>query len=278
MLPLRRRLGRRRGRSLKRRRGRHRRRRKNRCGTSSPRRGGLRPWLRGTALRPFRSARCSNRLSTGSSVGRKSPLDDSGLHDGAGAIHARHDVHVNGAAFGGGAGARGVADGIALGMLDPEILGGAHQAFGHIVADAARERVVAGGADFVVGADDHAADLGIRILTAGGEDLADIKVIPVPGGDLAHNIQLHFSVLSGKLKGFPQSETSCSYGCCITITVLMGRRRLPTSADSSRARSTRMLSSAIRGWPIRRRSCSIRRCSTATKTPLWTSNTPATPS
>src|ERR1022692_2609926 len=162
-------------------------------------------------------------------------------------------------------------------MLDPEILRGAHQPFGHIVADAAREGVVPGGADFVVGTDDHAADLGIRILAAGGDDLADIKVILVPGGDLAHYPQLHFFVLSGKLKGFPQSEPSCSYGCCITITVLMGRRRLPTSADSSRARSTRMRSSAIRAWHIRRRSYSIRRCSTATKTPSWTSSTRATP-
>src|ERR1039457_7039010 len=51
-----------------------------------------------------------------------------------------------------------------------------HQPFGHIVADAAREGVVPGGADFVVGTDDHAADLGIRILAAGGDDLADIKV------------------------------------------------------------------------------------------------------
>jgi hypothetical protein len=37
-------------------------------------------------------------------------VDDTGLHDDAGAIQAGHDVHVDGAAFGGGAGAGGVAD------------------------------------------------------------------------------------------------------------------------------------------------------------------------
>jgi len=41
--------------------------------------------------------------------------------------------------LGGRPGARSVADCIALGMLDPEILSGAHQAFGHIVADATGE-------------------------------------------------------------------------------------------------------------------------------------------
>src|SRR6202022_4315632 len=116
-------------------------------------------------------------------------------------------------------------------------------------------------ADFVVGADDDATDFGIRILAAGGHYFADIKIILVPGGDLTHNIQLHFFFLSGKLKGFHPAETTCSHGCFITITVLTGRRPLPTSADSSRARSTWMLSFAIRAWPIRRRNSSIHLCS-----------------
>src|ERR1017187_3678672 len=194
----------------------------------------------------------------GHAFGGDHHLGDAGLHHGTGAIHAGHDFHVDGASFGGRAGAGGVADGIALGVLDPEILCGSHQAFGHIVAD------------------DDAANLGVRILAPRRHYFADIEVILVPGWDLAHNVQLHFFFLSGKLKGFPQFGTTCSLGFCITITVLTGRRRLPTSADSSRARSTRMRSFAIRAWPTRRRSSSIRRCSMATKTPSWTSNTPAT--
>ena len=65
--------------------------------------------------------------------------DDSRLHDGARAIHAGHDLDVDGAAFGGRAGARRIADGVALGMLDPQILGGPLQALRDIVANAARE-------------------------------------------------------------------------------------------------------------------------------------------
>ena len=60
-------------------------------------------------------------------------------HDGPGAVHARHDLHVDGAVLQRGAAAGGVADGVALGMLNPEILRRAHQAFGDVVANAARE-------------------------------------------------------------------------------------------------------------------------------------------
>jgi enamine deaminase RidA (YjgF/YER057c/UK114 family) len=111
---------------------------------------------------------------------------DSGLHDGAGAIHAGHDLDIERAAFGGGAGARGVADGVAFSVFDPEILGGADQAFGHVIADAAGERVIAGGTDFVRGPDDDASELGVRIFAACSYGAADVEVVLVPTGDFAH--------------------------------------------------------------------------------------------
>src|SRR5207253_3180920 len=46
-------------------------------------------------------------------------LYDSCLHHGARAVHAAHDLHIDGAALGGRARARRIADGVALGMLDP---------------------------------------------------------------------------------------------------------------------------------------------------------------
>src|SRR4051812_36862058 len=86
-------------------------------------------------------------------------LHDTGLDHGARAIHTGHDFHINGAAFGGSAGPGGVADCIALGVFDPQVFGRTHQTLRHVVADPARERVITGGADFVVGPNDDAADL-----------------------------------------------------------------------------------------------------------------------
>src|SRR5580700_7046557 len=113
-------------------------------------------------------------------LGRDCHFHDARLYDGAGAIHAGHDLNENRAAFGGRAGARGVADGVALGVFDPKVLGGANQPLGDVVADAAREGIVTGGADFVVRPDDHAADLGVRILTTERDHLADFEIILVP--------------------------------------------------------------------------------------------------
>src|SRR5439155_10566799 len=92
---------------------------------------------------------------------------DPALHDGARAVHAWHNLHVNRTGLRGRAGAGRVADRVPFGVLDPKILGRAEQSFRHVVADPAREGVVAGGADFVVGTDDDAADLRVGVLTAG---------------------------------------------------------------------------------------------------------------
>src|SRR5208283_118794 len=79
-----------------------------------------------------------------------------------------------------------VADGVALGMLDPEVLGRSHQPLGNVVADAARKRVVAGGADFMVRPHDDAADLGVGVLAAARHGLANLQVVLVPSGDGSH--------------------------------------------------------------------------------------------
>src|SRR5205823_1328659 len=126
--------------------------------------------------------------------------------------------------------------------------------------------------DFVVWTYDDAADLGIRVLAARRYDFTNIEVVLVPGRDRSHTIQLHFRSRSGKLVGFPNLETSCGYGCCTTTTVLTGQRRLPTSADLSRVRSTRMRNSNIRAWPTRLPRCSIRRSSMAMRTRSSISN------
>src|SRR5579883_1558815 len=124
----------------------------------------------------------------GHAFGRNHHGDDAGLHDGAGAIHAGHDIDVGRAVFGRGAGAGGVADRVALGMLDPEVFGGAHEAFGHVVANATGKRIVAGGADFVVRSHDDAADLRIGVLAAAGDGFADVEVVLVPAGYGSHRV------------------------------------------------------------------------------------------
>ena len=86
----------------------------------------------------------------------------------------------------GRAGARGVADGIAFGVLDPEILSRADQPFWYVVADSPGKRVVTGGADFVIGPDDHAADLRIGVLAAACHHLADLKIVLIPTGYRSH--------------------------------------------------------------------------------------------
>src|SRR5262249_39955508 len=112
--------------------------------------------------------------------------DDAGLDHGARAIHAGHDLDINSAAFGGRTSAGRVADGITLGMLDPQILGRPLHALRHIVSDAARKGIVAGGADFAVRPDNHAADLRVYVLAALRHHLADVQVIFVPTRDLSH--------------------------------------------------------------------------------------------
>src|SRR5689334_10334105 len=91
-------------------------------------------------------------------------LHDAGLHHGACTIHARHDIHVDGAAFGGGAGPRRIADGVALGMFDPEILGWPDKPFRYVVANSAGEGVIARGTDFVVRSNDYAANLRVGVF------------------------------------------------------------------------------------------------------------------
>jgi hypothetical protein len=44
--------------------------------------------------------------------------------------------------------------------------------------------------------------IGIRVLGAPGHHFTDFQVVLVPAQDLAHEIELHFSSRSGKLKVF----------------------------------------------------------------------------
>src|SRR5581483_3877341 len=105
------------------------------------------------------------------------------------AVHARHDLDVDGATLRGGAGTGGIADGIALGVLDPKILRGTHQALRYIIANPARERVVAGRADLMVRSDDDTTDLRIGILAARGDDLTDLEIVLVPPWNGSHDFR-----------------------------------------------------------------------------------------
>src|SRR5574340_813288 len=119
-------------------------------------------------------------------VRRDGHAGDARLHDGPSAVHARHDLHVECAALGSGAGTRRVADGVAFGVLDPQVLGGTRQAFGNVVPYAPGERIVSRGTDLVGRTHDHAAELGVGVLGAGGYYPANVQVVGIPIGNFAH--------------------------------------------------------------------------------------------
>ena len=78
---------------------------------------------------------------------------------------------------------------VALGVLNPKILGRTDEPLGYVVANSARERVVPRRADFVVRTHNHAADLRVRILAAGRNYFADVEIVLVPPRNGAHDFQ-----------------------------------------------------------------------------------------
>jgi hypothetical protein len=104
------------------------------------------------------------------------------LNDRAGAVHAWKPRQIHRATVDGNAGTSGIVYCVSLGVFGPFVLGRPRVTRVEVVVGAARKTITTDCANFLVRADDHAADACAPILAPGSNMFGQAEESEVPIG------------------------------------------------------------------------------------------------